>query len=114
MEPDAHGLTIHITPLVIARAALEAVVLQVSQVYDQLVHALPAQASPPQLIASGAALLALQTLGLIPDPGQARHLPASPRASRRSTICSWQRARTGSTRMAGKEGKAAKKVNQLP
>lgn len=45
LEPDAHGLTIHSTPLAIARAALEAVVFQVSRVYDQLVHALPAQAS---------------------------------------------------------------------
>jgi gluconokinase len=80
MEPDAHGLTIlpmlagerspgwhpdasmtmtgltlHSSPGDIARAALEAVVFQVSRVYDQLTDAL-LPAVPPRLIASGAAL----------------------------------------------------------
>lgn len=57
-HPDARmtitGLTMHSTPEEIARAALEAVVFQVSRVYDQLVSALPGQT--PRLIASGAAL----------------------------------------------------------
>ncbi len=128
MEPDAHGLTVlpmlsgerspgwhtnasmtitgltmHSTPAEIARAALEAVVFQVSRVYDQLAHALSAHTTSPRLIASGAALLkssllrqvladtlnrplellesgeasargaallALETLGIIPDLSQ--------------------------------------------
>jgi gluconokinase len=93
------GLTLHTSPGEIARAALEAVVFQVSRVYDQLTCAL-LPAVPPRLIASGAvlctsglvrqmladtlnrplellasseasargaALLALETLGIIPD-----------------------------------------------
>jgi gluconokinase len=104
-HPDASmtitGLSIHSTPADIARAALEAVVFQISRVYDQLASALPGQS--PRLIASGAALLkssllrqvladtlnqpldllasseasargaallALETLGLIPDLAQ--------------------------------------------
>jgi len=80
MEPDAHGLTIlpmlagerspgwhadacmtisgltlHSRPADIARAALEAVVFQLSRVYDQLIHVLQ-PAVPPRLIASGAVL----------------------------------------------------------
>ncbi len=51
------GLTIHSTPAEIARAALEAVVFQISRVYDQLAHALSAHIAQPRLIASGAALL---------------------------------------------------------
>src|SRR5579883_155822 len=51
------GLTMHSTPAEIARAALEAVVFQVSRVYDQLAHALSAHTTSPRLIASGAALL---------------------------------------------------------
>lgn len=51
------GLTIHSTPAEIARASLEAIVFQVSRVYDQLAHALSAQTAQPRLIASGAALL---------------------------------------------------------
>jgi gluconokinase len=82
MEPDAHGLTVlpmlsgerspgwhtnasmtitgltmHSTPAEIARAALEAVVFQVSRVYDQIAHTLSAHTTSPRLIASGAALL---------------------------------------------------------
>lgn len=102
-HPDAcmtiTGLTLHSSPSDIARAALEAVVFQLSQIYDQLMHTLQ-PAVPPRLIASGAvlctsslvrqmladtlnrplellesseasargvALLALETLGILPD-----------------------------------------------
>lgn len=51
------GLTIHTTPLEIARAALEAVVLQLSLIYDQLLHTLAHRTTHPRLIASGGALL---------------------------------------------------------
>lgn len=51
------GLTLHSTPIEIVRAALEAVVFQLSRVYDLLVCALAVPASPPRLLASGAALL---------------------------------------------------------
>jgi gluconokinase len=51
------GLTIHTTPLEIARAALEAVAFQLSRVYDQLTQALAAQVTQPRLIASGGTLL---------------------------------------------------------
>ena len=51
------GLSIHSTPQEIARASLEAVVFQISRVYDQLVHALKATNTQPRLIASGTALL---------------------------------------------------------
>jgi gluconokinase len=51
------GLTLHSAPIEIARAALEAVVFQLSRVYDLLVRALAVQASAPRLLASGAALL---------------------------------------------------------
>ncbi len=51
------GLTLHSTPVEIARAALEAVVFQLSQVYEQLAHTLAAHVARPRLIASGAALL---------------------------------------------------------
>jgi gluconokinase len=51
------GLTLHTTPLEIARAALEAVAFQLSRVYDQLIQALAAQVTQPRLIASGGTLL---------------------------------------------------------
>lgn len=51
------GLSIHSTPAEIARAALEAVIFQISLVYDQLARALASQAGSARLIASGAALL---------------------------------------------------------
>lgn len=82
LQPDAHGLTvlpmlagerspgwhtgahmtisglgIHSTPAEIARAALEAVVFQISRVYDQLTRTLATQAEQFRVIASGAALL---------------------------------------------------------
>jgi gluconokinase len=51
------GLTIHTMPVEITQAALEAMVFQLSRVYDQLRHALATQTNQPRLIASGAALL---------------------------------------------------------
>ncbi|HEY0752339.1 MAG TPA: gluconokinase [Ktedonobacteraceae bacterium] len=51
------GLTLHTTPGEIARASLEAVIFQLSWVYDQLTHVLASQAPQPRLIANGAALL---------------------------------------------------------
>ncbi|HEY1351095.1 MAG TPA: gluconokinase [Ktedonobacteraceae bacterium] len=104
-HPDASmtitGLSLHSTPIDIAQAALEAVVFQISRVYDQLAAALPGQSPrlivsgaallksallrqaladtlnrPLDLLASseasarGAALLALETLGIIPDLAQ--------------------------------------------
>ncbi|MGH2447121.1 MAG: gluconokinase, partial [Chloroflexota bacterium] len=51
------GLTLRSTPQEIALAALEAVVFQLSQVYDQLIHALSPHITQPRLIASGGALL---------------------------------------------------------
>lgn len=51
------GLNLHTTPAEIARAALEAVVFQLSEVYEQLTSVLAAYVSRPRLIASGAALL---------------------------------------------------------
>jgi len=98
------GLTLHTTPLEIAQAALEAVVFQLSRIYDELRQALklPTTAQPRlivsggallnsaflrqtladtlncplELVASneasarGAALLALETLGILPDLAQ--------------------------------------------
>lgn len=51
------GLTLHTTPAEIAQAALEAVIFQLSHIYEQLSHALASQITQPRLIASGAALL---------------------------------------------------------
>jgi gluconokinase len=51
------GLTLHTTPAEIARAALEAVVFQLSRIYEQLTHALTSQIAHPRLIANGTALL---------------------------------------------------------
>ncbi|MEO7021057.1 MAG: gluconokinase [Ktedonobacteraceae bacterium] len=56
------GLTLHTTPAEIALAALEAVVFQLSRVYDQLTTALTDQIVHPRLIASGAALLSSSIL----------------------------------------------------
>lgn len=104
---DAHmtltGLTLHTTPAEIALAALEAVVFQLSSIYEQLAKALASHVEQPRLIANGtallnssvlphivadtlnrplelteeseasargAALLALETLGILPDLAQ--------------------------------------------
>jgi gluconokinase len=56
------GLTLHTTSEEIALASLEAVVFQLSRIYDQLRHALAAQVPQPRLIVNGAALLKSQTL----------------------------------------------------
>ncbi len=56
------GLTLHSTPVEIALAALEAVVFQLSVVYDQLQQALASQVKQPRLIVSGAALLKSRVL----------------------------------------------------
>jgi gluconokinase len=102
------GLNLHTTPTEIARASLEAVVFQLSRVYEQLVSTLATRVSRPRLIASGGALLksallpqiladtlncpleltknneasargvallALETLGILPDLAQ---LPPEP------------------------------------
>lgn len=104
------GLTLHTTPAEIAQATLEALVFQLSRVYDQLTNALSSQVAHPRLIASGttllnsailpqvladtlncpieltstreasargAALLALETLGLLPDLAQLAPAPTS-------------------------------------
>jgi gluconokinase len=55
------GLTLHTTPIEIAQAALEAVIFQISRIYDQLFTVL-APATRPRLIVSGAALLRSATL----------------------------------------------------
>ena len=93
MEPAAHGLTVlpqiggerspgwhphaamtisginlHTTPNEIARASLEAVVFQLGEVYDQLIHVLGEQVAQPRLIANGGALLKSSLLsGLLAD-----------------------------------------------
>lgn len=59
------GLTLHSTPVEIARAALEAVACQLSQIYHQLAHMFSTQATPPRLIASGGALLSSPLLSQI-------------------------------------------------
>jgi gluconokinase len=51
------GLTLHTTPAEIARASLEAVIFQLSQVHDQLSHVLASQVVQPRLIVNGGALL---------------------------------------------------------
>ncbi|EFH79666.1 gluconokinase [Ktedonobacter racemifer] len=51
------GITLHTTPAEIARASLEAVIFQIGEIHDQLVHALRAQVTQPRLIANGGALL---------------------------------------------------------
>jgi gluconokinase len=50
------GLTLHTTSIEIAQAALEAVIFQISRIYDQLCDVL-APPSRPRLIVNGAALL---------------------------------------------------------
>ncbi len=104
------GLTVHTTPAEIALATLEALVFQLSRVYDQLTDELAGQVTHPRLIASGAALLnssilphiladtlncpielnkaseasargaallALEALGLLPDLAQLAPTPTS-------------------------------------
>lgn len=56
------GLTLHTTPAEIALAILEAVVFQLSRIYDQLTNALANQVARPRLIASGTALLSSSLL----------------------------------------------------
>lgn len=51
------GLTLHTTPVEIARASLEAVIFQLAQVYDQLTDVLRGQVTRPRLIANGGTLL---------------------------------------------------------
>lgn len=57
------GLTLHSTPIEIARAALEAVIFQLSEIYDQLAHTLANQVTRPRLVANGTALLKSPLLG---------------------------------------------------
>lgn len=90
LEPAAHGLTIlpmlagergpgwhsaarltisglssRTTPAEIALACLEALVFQLSSIYDQLIAALSDEVTQPRLIASGTALLSSSTLSHI-------------------------------------------------
>lgn len=51
------GITLHTTSTEIVRASLEAVIFQIGQIYDQLMHVLASQAPQPRLIANGGALL---------------------------------------------------------
>lgn len=51
------GITLHTTPNEMARASLEAVVFQLGQIYDQLVHVLASRVEQHRLIANGGTLL---------------------------------------------------------